>query len=103
MIESLLQMAEIKRCPSLEIEFLKKGEQQGQLTVEEISNWLERSDNNGMEEAVQKQKEKFLKISFERDGYRVHSRRVQNVREMLSHLETVHFRIFSIQKYLSNS
>ena len=39
-IQSLLQMTEIKRCLKLEIELLKNGERKGQLPVEAISTWL---------------------------------------------------------------
>ena len=111
MIESLLQMTEIKRCPTVELEFQKKGERrpigpdgriapkrprranEGQLPVEAISNWFERS-SNGMED----QKEKFLKICFY--GYRC---RVQNVQEMLSHLTKICFRAFFTFKYIFKS
>lgn len=75
-------MNEIKSCSNVEIE-LSNGEQ-NQLPVEEILNWLEQS-TDGMKNIVKAWKERLLKISFRGTHF------IQNAREMVDHLETVHF------------
>ena len=83
LIESLLQMAEIKSCSNIKIRIGMCCEEQKQLPVEEISNWLERS-TDGIENTVQSQKERVLKIGIQG---------IQNAREIVDHLKMVYFKI----------
>ena len=82
-ISSILQMPPIKRCSHVEIEILYKCGVQNQLPVEEISNWLRISvDKMKSKKMDRKPKEKFLKIRMSD---------IQNAREMIDHLQMVHF------------
>ena len=81
-IASILGMDEIKHCSILDLEIEIFKLEQKQLPVEEISNWLERSDDV-MENTVQIRKERFLYIRF---------CSIQNGREMFEHLKAVDFK-----------
>lgn len=83
-IASILNLPELKRCSSAEIQICYgKGfeRQQSQLPVEVISNWLKL----GMEMNVRNGKDLFLKI---------HMDNIQNAQEMVDHLKMVSFIYF---------
>lgn len=82
-IASLLQMAEIKRCPNVEINLCIPWECQNQLPVEEISNWLERSADD-VGNYIQNKKERFLTVKLFASNHHF----FQNVREILDQLKT---------------
>lgn len=91
-IASILQMPEIKRCSTVEIEIHSEEQR---LPVDAIINWLEESANemeinNGQN---QNKKERFLKVIFFTWhwcwGNRIRNSGIQNAGEMLDHLKTV--------------
>ena len=80
-IGSILQMAPIKCCSTVELICISYSlEVQKQFPVEAISNWLEMSAVR-MEINDRKQKEKFLKILM---------MGIQNARELIDHLKMVY-------------
>ena len=89
-ISSILQMPPVKRCSHVEIDIPCLFGVQKQLPVEEISNWLGISVDD-IETNDRKPREKYLKI-------KMHD--IQNAREMINHLQMVHFIIkFTINFY----
>ena len=92
-IASILEMEEIRHCSNVKIEIF---DGQKRLPVEEILNWLERSDD-GTKNNHQNQKERFLEIYYCCPAF------VQNAREMLEHLTKVYlFILWPIITYIFN-
>ena len=86
-IASILEMDEIKHCSNVKIGIFY-GEQK-RLPVEEISNWLEPSDDR-TNNSLQSLRERFLKIYYPDFS----STSIQNGPEMLEHLTNVYFKTF---------
>ena len=82
-IASILEMEIIKQCSNVEIG-ITHGEQR-RLPIEEISNWLNPSDD-GTNNSLRNLRERFLEICY----YGVRSP-IQDAREMLEHLTKVYF------------
>lgn len=80
-IASILQMPQIERCSTVELEIILRWGVQMQLPVKAILNWLENPADE-MQINERKPKEKFLTIWLRGDH-------IHNVQELINHLKMV--------------